>query len=394
MGVIQHMRDFEARRMKLAGGSPTVALNARGIRMKEEGIDVLSFAAGEPDFDTPEAVKDAAIEAIRRNDTHYTSAAGTMALRRRIVQKLREENGIEASEDGILVTPGAKLALYAAMTCFLQEGDACMVLTPAYPSYRSGILMAGADYVPVPLSFDNGFVVTREMLEAKVTKHAKMLIVCNPCNPTGHVLTEQELRDIADFVLAHDLLLIADEIYEKLIYDGRKHLSLGAIPEIRDRVITLNGLSKSAAMTGWRIGYSAASPELTKVMLKLQQNTVNCTAAFTQTASITAFDCAADAERMRLSYLERRNLICDGLNAIPCITCPRAEGAFYAFFRIDCEGMSSEQLADYILEKAGILVVPGTAFGEGGEKCIRLSFAASRESLQEAVKRLTALFSE
>ena len=379
--------------MKLAGGSPTVALNAKGIRMKEEGIDILSFAAGEPDFDTPEAVKAAAIEAIRRNDTHYTSAAGTMALRRRIVQKLREENGIEVSEDGILVTPGAKLALYAAMTCFLQEGDECMVPTPAYPSYRSGILMAGADYVPVPLSFDNGFVVTREMLEAKVTKRSKMLIVCNPCNPTGHVLTKQEVRDIADFVLAHDLLLIADEIYEKLIYDGREHLSLGAIPEIRDRVITLNGLSKSAAMTGWRIGYSAASPELTKVMLKLQQNTVNCTAAFTQTASITALDCAEDAERMRLSYLERRNLICDGLNAVPGITCPRAEGAFYAFFRIDYRGMSAEQLADYILEKAGILVVPGTAFGEGGEKCIRLSFAASRDSLQEAVCRLNKLFS-
>ena len=379
--------------MKLAGGSPTVALNAKGIRMKEEGIDILSFAAGEPDFDTPEAVKAAAIEAIRQNDTHYTSAAGTMALRRRIVQKLREENGIEVSEDGILVTPGAKLALYAAMTCFLQEGDECMVPTPAYPSYRSGILMAGADYVPVPLSFDNGFVVTREMLEAKVTKRSKMLIVCNPCNPTGHVLTKQEVRDIADFVLAHDLLLIADEIYEKLIYDGREHLSLGAIPEIRDRVITLNGLSKSAAMTGWRIGYSAASPELTKVMLKLQQNTVNCTAAFTQTASITALDCAEDAERMRLSYLERRNLICDGLNAVPGITCPRAEGAFYAFFRIDYRGMSAEQLADHILEKAGILVVPGTAFGEGGEKCIRLSFAASRDSLQEAVCRLNKLFS-
>ena len=388
------MRDFEARRMKLAGGSPTVALNAKGIRMKEEGIDVLSFAAGEPDFDTPEAVKAAAIEAIRHNDTHYTSAAGTLALRRRIVKKLREENGIDAQEDGILVTPGAKLALYAAMTCFLEEGDECMVPTPAYPSYRSGILMAGATYVPVPLSFDDGFVITRAMLEAKVTERSKMLIVCNPCNPTGHVLTRQEVRDIADFVLQHDMLLIADEIYEKLIYDGREHLSLGALPEIRDRVITLNGLSKSAAMTGWRIGYSAASPELTKVMLKLQQNTVNCTAAFTQTASVTALDCAEDAERMRLSYLERRDLICDGLNAVPCITCPRAEGAFYAFFRIDYRGMSAEQLADYILEKAGILVVPGTAFGEGGEKCIRLSFAASRESLQEAVRRLSALFSE
>ena len=378
--------------MKWAGGSPTVALNARGIKMKEEGIDILSFAAGEPDFDTPEAVKAAAVEAIRNNDTHYTSAAGTAALRRRIVKKLREENGIEATEDGIIVTPGAKLALYAAMLCFLEEGDECMVLTPAYPSYRSGILMAGATYVPVPLSFDDGFRVTRDMLEAKVSQRSKMLIVCSPCNPTGHVLSAREVRDIADFVLAHDLLLISDEIYEKLIYDGRKHLSLGAIPEIKDRVITLNGLSKSAAMTGWRIGYSASSPELARVMLKMQQNTVNCAAAFTQTASITAFDCAGETEAMRLSYLARRDLICDGLNAIPGITCPRAEGAFYAFFRVDYQGMSSEQLADYILEKARVLVVPGTAFGEGGEKCIRMSFAADKASLLEAVRRMRKIF--
>ena len=308
------------------------------------------------------------------------------------MKKLRDENGIEATEDGIIVTPGAKLALYAAMLCFLEEGDECMVLTPAYPSYRSGILMAGATYVPVPLSFDNGFRVTKEMLEAKVSPRSKMLIVCSPCNPTGHVLSAQEVRDIADFALAHDLLLISDEIYEKLVYDGRKHLSLGAIPEIKDRVITLNGLSKSAAMTGWRIGYSASSPELARVMLKMQQNTVNCAAAFTQTASITAFDCAEEAEAMRLSYLERRDLICDGLNSIPGITCPRAEGAFYAFFRVDYQGMSSEQLADYILEKAGVLVVPGTAFGEGGEKCIRMSFAADKASLLEAVRRMRKIF--
>ena len=378
--------------MKRAGGSPTVALNAKGIKMKEEGKDILSFAAGEPDFDTPEAIKAAAVEAIRANDTHYTSAAGTAALRRRIVKKLKEENGIEASEDGIIVTPGAKLALYASMMCFLEEGDECMVLTPAYPSYRSGILMAGASYVPVPLSFDEGFRVTRAMLEAKVSPRSKMLIVCNPCNPTGHVLSAQEVRDIADFVQAHDLLLIADEIYEKLIYDGRRHLSLGAIPEIRDRVITLNGLSKSAAMTGWRIGYSASSTELARVMLKMQQNTVNCTAAFTQTASIAAFDCVEETEAMRLSYLKRRDLVCDGLNAVQAITCPRAEGAFYAFFRIDYKGMSSEELADYILEKAGVLVVPGTAFGEGGEKCIRMSFAADEASLSEAVRRLARIF--
>ena len=387
------MRDFEALRMKRAGGSPTVALNAKGIRMKEEGIDILSFAAGEPDFDTPAPVKAAGIAAIQANDTHYTSAAGTLALRRRIVRKLREENGIQAETDGIIVTPGAKPALYQAMMCFLEEGDECMVLTPAYPSYRSGILMAGAEYVPVPLRFEDGFRVTRDMLEAKVSKRSKMLIVCSPCNPTGHVLTGEEMRDIADFVLEHDMLLVSDEIYEKLVYDGRKHLSFGAIPEIADRVITLNGLSKSAAMTGWRIGYSASSPELSRVMLKLQQNTVNCTAAFTQAAAIAAFDCADEAESMRQSYLRRRDLICDGLNAIPAITCPRAEGAFYAFFRIDYKGMNAEELADYMLDKAGILAVPGTAFGEGGEKCIRMSFAADEASLREAVKRMAEIFS-
>jgi len=379
--------------MKRAGGSPTVALNAKGIRMKEEGIDILSFAAGEPDFDTPEAVKAAAVEAITNNDTHYTSAAGTLPLRRRIVRKLREENGICVPEDGVIVTPGAKAALFQAMMSFLEEGDACMVLTPAYPSYRSGILTAGADYVPVPLRFEDGFVVTREMLEQKVSGRSKMLIVCNPCNPTGHVLSAREVRDIADFVLEHDMLLISDEIYEKLVYDGREHLSFAAIPEIRDRVITLNGLSKSAAMTGWRIGYSASSPELAGVMLKLQQNAVNCTASFTQRAAIAAFDCAAETERMRQSYLERRDLICDGLDAIPGIDCPRAEGAFYAFFRVDCQDMSSAELADWILEKTGMLLVPGTAFGEGGEGCLRMSFAADRASLVEAIRRMRALFS-
>ncbi len=386
------MRDYEAQRMKRAGGSPTVALNAKGIRMKEAGIDLLSFAAGEPDFDTPDAIKAAAIEAITHNDTHYTSAAGTLPLRRRIARKLREENGIEVGEDGIIVTPGAKPALYQAMMCFLEEGDECLVLTPAYPSYRSGILMAGADYVPVPLRFEDGFRVTREMLEQKLTPRSKMLIVCNPYNPTGHVLSPEEIRAIADFVREHELLLVSDEIYEKLIYDGRKHYSFAAIPEIRDQVITLNGLSKSAAMTGWRIGYSASSPALTRVMLKLQQNTVNCTASFTQSAAIPAFDCAEEMAAMQRRYQLRRDLICDGLDAIPGIRCPRAEGAFYAFFRVDYCGMRSEELADFILEKTKILLVPGTAFGEGGEGCLRMSFATNEEALSEAVTRLQKLF--
>ncbi len=387
------MRDFETKRLKGTGESPTVALNAKGIEMKEQGIDVLSFAAGEPDFDTPEAVKEEAIRAIRDNQTHYTSAAGIAALRRRIAQKLREENGIETDEKSIIVTPGAKLALFQALMAFLEAGDECLVPTPAYPSYRSIICMAGATFVPVPLKIEDGFRLTRRMLEERTTEKTKMLIVCNPCNPTGHVLSREEIDDIAAYAEAHEILVISDEIYEKLLYDGRVHYSLGAIPSIAQRVITLNGLSKSAAMTGWRIGYSAADPVLTKTMMKLQTNTVNCTAAFVQQAAIPAFNCLEETEAMRLSYLKRRDLICDGLNAIPGIFCPRAEGAFYAFFRIDFREMSAEELADYILAEAGILVVPGTAFGEGGEKCIRLSFAADAAQLEEAVRRMGKIFS-
>ena len=318
------MRDFETKRLKGTGESPTVALNAKGIEMKEQGIDVLSFAAGEPDFDTPEAVKEEAIRAIRDNQTHYTSAAGIVTLRRRIAQKLREENGIETDEKSIIVTPGAKLALFQALMAFLEAGDECLVPTPAYPSYRSIICMAGATFVPVPLKIEDGFRLTRRMLEERTTEKTKMLIVCNPCNPTGHVLSREEIDDIAAYAEAHEILVISDEIYEKLLYDGRVHYSLGAIPSIAQRVITLNGLSKSAAMTGWRIGYSAADPVLTKTMMKLQTNTVNCTAAFVQQAAIPAFNCLEETEAMRLSYLKRRDLICDGLNAIPGIFCPRA----------------------------------------------------------------------
>ncbi len=385
------MKDFEAARVRLAGESPTVSLNARGIAMKEQGIDILSFAAGEPDFDTPEAVKEAGIQAIRDNMTHYTSAAGILPLRRRIARKLREENGIEADENWIIVTPGAKVALYQALMAFLEPGDECMILTPAYPSYRSIILLAGAACVPVPLQIENGFRVTPDMLGSKVTGRTKMLIVCSPCHPTGHVLTKEEIDVIAAFAEAHEILVVSDEIYEKLIYDGRTHYSLGAIPALRDKVITLNGLSKSAAMTGWRIGYSAACPALTRSMNKLQTNIVNCTASFTQQASITAFDCAEETEAMRRIYLRRRDLICDGLNAIPGVFCPRAEGAFYAFFKVDYRGMDDRQLAEHILEKAGILLVPGSGFGEGGEGCLRMSFAASTESLETALKRLKTL---
>lgn len=387
------MRNFETKIMSGCGGSPTVKLLSKGLEMKRQGLDVLILSGGEPDFDTPEAVKEAGIKAIQDNFTHYTPAAGTMDLREAIAKKLAEDNGIHVDpKTQIIVTPSGKLALYQAIICFAEAGDEVMILEPNWVSYREIVKMAGATPVSVPLNIEDNFTITREILEKAVSAQTKMLIICNPCNPTGRVFTQAEVQCIADFIDEHDLLLLSDEIYEKLIYDGRKHLSVGAIEKVKDRVITVNGFSKGYAMTGWRLGYSVASAELTKVMMKLQESTVTTSASFVQKAAIVAFDCKDDVEYMVNDYKRRRDFIVNSLNEIPCIDCPMPEGAFYIFPRIDYKGMNSFELSDYILEKANVLVAPGDVFGEGGDKCIRIAYPASMETLEKTVERFKKIF--
>lgn len=387
------MRDFETKIMKSCTGSPTVKLLSKGLEMKRQGLDVLILSGGEPDFNTPERIKAEGIKAIQNNMTHYTPAAGLMELREAISRKLLKENGIIADpKTQIIVTPSGKLALYQALVSFLEPGDEAMLLEPNWVSYKEIVKMTGATCVSVPLRHEDNFRITRDILESKLTDKSKMVIICNPCNPTGRVFTEEEIQTLADFVDEHDLLLVADEIYEKLVYDGHRHISVGAIEKVKDRVITLNGFSKGYAMTGWRLGYSVASASLTKVMMKMQESTVTTSAAMVQKAAVVAFDCEDDVQYMVADYKRRRDFIVNSLNEIPCIHCPMPEGAFYIFPKIDYKGMNSLELCDYILEKANVLVAPGDVFGEGGEKCIRIAYPASMETLEKTAERFKQIF--
>lgn len=387
------MRDFETKIMKSCTGSPTVKLLSKGLEMKRQGLDVLILSGGEPDFNTPERIKAEGIKAIQNNMTHYTPAAGLMELREAISRKLLKENGIIADpKTQIIVTPSGKLALYQALVSFLEPGDEAMLLEPNWVSYKEIVKMTGATCVSVPLRHEDNFRITRDVLESKLTDKSKMVIICNPCNPTGRVFTEEEIQTLADFVDEHDLLLVADEIYEKLVYDGHRHISVGAIEKVKDRVITLNGFSKGYAMTGWRLGYSVASAPLTKVMMKMQESTVTTSAAMVQKAAVVAFDCEDDVQYMVADYKRRRDFIVNSLNEIPRIHCPMPEGAFYIFPKIDYKGMNSFELCDYILEKANVLVAPGDVFGEGGEKCIRIAYPASMETLEKTAERFKQIF--
>lgn len=387
------MRDFETKIMKSCTGSPTVKLLSKGLEMKRQGLDVLILSGGEPDFNTPERIKAEGIKAIQNNMTHYTPAAGLMELREAISRKLLKENGIIADpKTQIIVTPSGKLALYQALVSFLEPGDEAMLLEPNWVSYKEIVKMTGATCVSVPLRHEDNFRITRDILESKLTDKSKMVIICNPCNPTGRVFAEEEIQTLADFVDEHDLLLVADEIYEKLVYDGHRHISVGAIEKVKDRVITQNGFSKGYAMTGWRLGYSVASASLTKVMMKMQESTVTTSAAMVQKAAVVAFDCEDDVQYMVADYKRRRDFIVNSLNEIPCIHCPMPEGAFYIFPKIDYKGMNSFELCDYILEKANVLVAPGDVFGEGGEKCIRIAYPASMETLEKTAERFKQIF--
>lgn len=387
------MRDFETRRIKQCQGSPTVKLMNKGKEMKRRGEDVLLFTIGEPNFDSPDEVKRASAEALDKNLTRYTPAAGTPEVRQRIAQKLFDENGIIADPaTDIIVTPSCKLAFFQAAMAFLEEGDEAMVLEPVWMTYKDIILLTGAECVSVPLSIDDNFTVTRKMLEQYVSPKTKMLVICNPSNPTGHVMSAEEIDTVADFALEHDLLIVSDEVYERIVFEENRFISIGSIERVRDRVITLNGLSKSHAMMGFRFGYSVASAGLTKAMMKLQENTVTTACSISQYAAITAYDCDDYVKYMLDEYRKRRDYLYENLNSIPCISCHKPEGTFYMFFKADYKGMSSFELADYMLKEAKILAVPGDVYGSGGEKCIRFSFAASMDDIEEAVRRMKDIF--
>lgn len=387
--------DYAARlsnRLRNIQPSATVALNEKAAQMIKEGKKVIALAAGEPDFDPPAAVLDETEKALRGGFTHYTSSLGIPELRASIAQKLKEDNGLTynpASE--ILVTPGAKQAIVYAALAYINDGDEVLAPEPAWVSYPEITALAGGKYVPVPTSPDRNFTVTRDALEAKVTKRSRMIFINTPSNPTGHVMTKDELTAVAECAKEHDLIVLSDEIYEKLVFDGHKHYSIASFPGMWERTLTLNGFSKIYAMTGYRLGYVAGPAAMIKELNKLQMHSATCPTAFAQKgAAVDAKLTRATVETMIEKFAARRQLMIRGLAGIPGLKALAPEGSFYMW--LDCRGITndSRSLSHRLLEEALVALTPGVAFGQSGEGFLRLSFACDDATLTEACDRVRA----
>lgn len=367
---------------KVAGiaASATIEISNAAKRMAAEGIDVISLSIGEPDFDTPEHIKEACIDALRRGETHYAPSTGIPELTAAIARKISTENGFSASQDEVLVTCGAKDAIHQAMEAVLNPEDEALILDPSWVSYEPCVRLAGAGvrhHALDPVAFQ----VDDTLLEA-VSPRTKVIVVNTPSNPSGAVLDADSLRLIADICSDHDLYALSDEIYEKLVY-GKEHISLASLPGMAERTITVNGFSKAYAMTGWRIGYAVAPRPIIRQMEKVQQHTVSHPTTFAMYGALAALRGSQDCvETMRREFERRRDYLIPALHDLGYTTAP-ADGAFYAYINVAGDDMA---VARSWLQDAHLAVTPGTAFGTPG--WIRLSYATSMENLKEAVERI------
>ncbi|HEX2987171.1 MAG TPA: pyridoxal phosphate-dependent aminotransferase [Chloroflexota bacterium] len=375
-------------------GSATVQVMNKARALKQQGIDIMDLGGGDPDFDTPQHIQNAAIESMKSGFTHYVASSGVPQLRKAIAKKLATDNGVEVDPDkGVIISSGGKLALYCSLSALLNEGDEVILPEPAWVTYRPIIKLAGATTVPLNLTAENGFSLTESALKALVTPKTKAIIVNSPCNPTGKVLSRKEMEIIAKVAVENDLYVVSDEIYEKIIYDGHKHISPASLPGMVERTLTLNGHSKAYAMTGWRLGYVAGPEVLIKEVGKLQQQTATCAPSFVQMGGLAALEGTQEpVTMMTAEYKRRRDFFVDMLNAIPHVSCFKPEGAFYVFPKFDL-GKSSIEVADMLLEKARVAGTPGSAFGPAGEGHVRFSIASAPEVLETAANRIREMLS-
>ena len=371
--------------------SKSVTLMAKTKSLQKTDPDIINLTGGEPDFDTPKPICDEAARQLQAGYTHYTDGPGDPDLRRALAGKLRDENHAPYAPENILITPGAKYAVYLAVHAVLNPGDEAMWLTPGWVSYPSIIQACGGVPVAVHLKWEEECRISLEALESAVSEKTRLLIINFPNNPTGKVLSPEDRQALTCFLQKHPrIILLSDEIYEKIIYPGYEAVSLASVPELFQRTIIVNGFSKSCAMTGWRLGYLACCPDIYNVIMKLFQHTISCTSGFLQKAAIVALDCRDEMEQMRLAYEKRRDLLYEGIRKIPGLHMLRPQGAFYAWIRFDTS-MDSETLCNYLLDHAKIAGVPGSAYGEESCTCVRFSFAASEDLLRQMLKRLEAL---
>lgn len=369
--------------------SATLSISAKAKELKAQGIDVCSMTAGEPDFDTPQAIKDACIRAIQEGKVRYLASSGLPELKNEIVKKFTN-NGIVTTSENIIISTGAKFAIFQAITSLCGMCDEVIVFAPYWLSYSEMIKASGAKMVVVNTKMENNFAPDKDVLEKAITDRTKLIIINSPNNPTGTVYSKETLQMIADIAVKHNIMVLSDEIYEELIYDDNvKHISIASLNEkIAELTITVNGFSKAYAMTGWRLGYLTAPKWLVKRISALQSHATSNATSFVQYAAISALQGKADSEvsQMLGAFKKRRKLLCDLLREIPQIKFYAPKGAFYVLCDISATGFNSDDFAKQLLEQEKLAVIPCTAFG--AINCIRLSYACSEENIIEAIKRL------
>jgi aspartate aminotransferase len=370
--------------------SLTLAIDAKAKAMKREGIDVCSFSAGEPDFDTPEHIKAAAAEALHQGKTKYGPTAGEPRLREAIARKLQQENSLPYNPENIIVTNGGKHSLYNLMMAVIEAGDEVIIPAPYWVSYPEMVKLAGGTPVIVPTTAESGYRITPAQLRQAITPKTKLFILNSPSNPTGMVYTPEEVQALAEVVVAQDIWVVSDEIYEKLLYDRAQHLSIGSVsPAAFDRTIISSGFAKAYSMTGWRVGYLAAPLGVIKAVNLIQGHSTSNVCTFAQYGAIAALEGSQDCiEEMRLAFAQRRQVMLDGINAIPGFNCPKPDGAFYVFPNISKLGIPSLEFSEALLESSQVAVIPGIAFG--ADEHIRLSYATDMTTIQRGLERLAA----
>ncbi len=379
-----------ATRMSRLGTETAFEVLVRAKALEAQGRDVVHLEIGEPDFDTPANVIEAGCDALRGGWTHYGPAAGLPELRQAIADYVNHSRGTAFGPEHVVVTPGGKPIMFFVILALLEAGDEAIYPDPGFPIYGSMINFVGAKAVPIHLREEKDFGLDVDELASLITPRTRLLILNSPANPTGGVLERADLEAIARLAVEHDLVVLADEIYSEILYEG-EHVSIATMPGMRERTIVLDGFSKTYAMTGWRLGYGLMPEELAGQVAKLMVNSVSCTAAAVQRAGLEALTGPQDEVRAMVeAFRRRRDLIVDGLNRIPGISCLCPKGAFYVFPNITGTGMGSKAFADRLLDEHGVAALSGTAFGAHGEGYLRLSYANSEENLLKALERIEA----
>ncbi len=368
--------------------SMTLAIAAKAKAMKLEGIDVCSFSAGEPDFPTPPHICEAAKKALDEGKTKYGPAAGEPKLRKAIADKLGRDNNLNYQTENIIVTNGGKFSLFNLMQTLIETGDEVIIPAPYWLSYPEMVKLSDGTPVIVHTLAENDYKITPQQLEAAITPQTKLFVLNSPSNPTGAVYTPDEVKALAEVIVKHDLLVVSDEIYEKILYDGAKHLSIGAVnSDIFARTIVSNGFAKSYSMTGWRVGYAAAPVEIIQAMTRIQSHSTSNVCTFAQYGALAALegsqDCVAE---MVTAFTARRKYIYEAIQGIPKLNCPKPYGAFYLFVDISQTKLKSLEFCDRLLETQQVAAIPGIAFG--ADDCIRIAYATDLNTIEKGMKRL------